>query len=87
MMTRTKLLEVARRRKGHRGYKVSVREVWKYRSGRGQVLHYQVELDPGIGFPTAWEKVYATENQGAACEARDRFWMWLRAEGLTRGEE
>lgn len=84
-MNKTKLLEVARRRTNHRGYKVVVKEVWKHKVGQGQTLHYQVELDPGIGFPMAWAKVYTTTNQAKALEARDRYWMWLHAEGLTRG--
>lgn len=84
-MTRTKLLEIARTHKTHRGYKVVVKVVWKNKKGRGQVQCWRVELDPGIGFPSAWRAVLTTENQMKACEARDRFWMWLHEEGLTRG--
>lgn len=84
-MTRTRLLELARSHKTNRGYKVVVTPVWKYKKGRGQVQCWRVELDPGIGFPSAWKAVLTTESQSKAHEARDRFWMWLHAEGLTRG--
>jgi hypothetical protein len=44
----------------------------------------QVVLESDKGFPSSQPVLLTSENQSTAYEARDRFWMWLRAEGLTR---
>lgn len=95
-MTKTKLLEVARRTPTKNGFKVEVEEFWKRKRGgdtltaqdvamRGHVRAWRVRLRTDVGFPNASPTLLTTESQATACEARDRFWMWLRAEGLTRG--
>lgn len=95
-MTRDKLLALAKRTSTKNGFKVITREIWKRArrnspvtattiATRGQVKAWQVVLDSDVGFPGAQPVLLTTENQATACEARDRYWVWLHKEGLTRG--
>lgn len=84
-MTKTKLLALARRTSTKKGFKVEIHQILKRKKGMGvHVTAWEVRLDSDVGFPNSMPRLLTTENQATACEARDRFWMWLRAEGLTR---
>jgi hypothetical protein len=79
-MTRDKLLALARNTPSSNGFKVEY-----IRFMKGTVPLYKVRLDPGEGFTIEYPVLLTTKNQATACEARDRYWMWLHKEGLTRG--
>lgn len=83
-MTRDKLLALAKRTSTKKGFKVITRAIWK-RTRHGTVQAWQVVLDSDVGFPGSQPVLQTSENQATACEARDRYWMWLHKEGLTRG--
>lgn len=79
-MNRTKLLEIARNTPSANGFDVEY-----IRFMKTNVPVYKVRLDPGEGVTIENPVLYTTRNQAKAVEARDRYWMWLHAEGLTRG--
>lgn len=78
-MTKTKLLTLARNTPSANGFKVDLIKFY-----RGVNPVYKVRLDPGEGFTIEYPVLLTTESQSNAVESRDRFWMWLHAEGLTR---
>ena len=78
-MTKAKLLEVARNTPSQNGVKVDY-----YHSTRGGKSVWKVRLDPGEGPNHEYPILYTSANQYSAYDARNRFHMWLGAEGLLR---
>lgn len=78
-MTKTKLLQVARNTPSQNGFKVDY-----YHSTRAGKSVWKVRLDPGEGINRDYPILYTSANQYSASDERDRFHVWLSAEGLIR---
>ncbi len=81
-MTRTKFLALCAGKKNHKGFKA-----YYVKDVGNRDVRYIVRLDPFVGFPSGHAKLYTTTNLANACNAVDRYNMWLLQEGLHRDQQ